>query len=107
VAVEVAAANLAVNGLEGRVDCVVAPGFDHTALAGPFDLILANILMGPLIDLAPGLAAHLAPGGRAVLSGLLTEQADKVTAAYVAAGLVPAAREDLGEWSTLVLRRPA
>jgi ribosomal protein L11 methyltransferase len=106
VAVEVAEANLAVNGLEGRVDCVVAPGFEDPALAGPFDLILANILMGPLIDLAPALAAHLTPGGRAVLSGLLTEQAKKVTAAYVAAGLAPEAREDLGEWSTLVLRRP-
>ncbi len=106
VAVEVAEANLAVNGLSGRVDCVVAPGFDDPRLGGPFDLILANILMGPLLDLAPAVAAHLAPGGRAVLSGLLTGQADKVTAAYAAAGLLAEAREDLGEWAVLLLRRP-
>jgi ribosomal protein L11 methyltransferase len=106
VAVEVAEANLEVNGLAGRVECVVAPGFEDPRLAGPFDLVLANILMGPLIELAPAVAAHLAPGGRALLSGLLTGQAEAVAAAYVAAGLQPAAREDLGEWAVLEFRRP-
>ena len=47
-----------------------------------FDVLLANILMGPLIELAPTLTAHVKPGGRLVLSGLLAEQADGVTAAY-------------------------
>jgi ribosomal protein L11 methyltransferase len=106
VAVEVAEANLGVNGLGGRVDCVVAAGCAHPRLEGPFDLVLANILMGPLIELAPDIAARLAPGGHAVLSGLLTTQAEAVLAAYCAAGLVPETREDLGEWATLVLRRP-
>ncbi|MGY6634294.1 MAG: 50S ribosomal protein L11 methyltransferase [Alkalilacustris sp.] len=106
VAVEVAEANLAVNAMEGRVACVVAPGFEAPALAGPFDLIFANILMGPLIALAPDTAAHLAPGGRAILSGLLVEQAEAVIAAHTAEGLTLEAREDLGEWATLVLRRP-
>ncbi len=106
VAVDVARANLAVNGMEGRVDCVVAAGFDAPELAGPFDLIFANILMGPLVALAPAMAAHLAPGGRAILSGLLSTQADTVLAAHTARGLVLEAREDLGEWATLVLRRP-
>ncbi len=107
VATEVACANLAVNGLEGRVTCLTATGFEAPELAGPFDLILANILMGPLIALAPDTAAHLHPGGRAILSGLLTEQAEAVLAAHTAAGLELETREDLGEWTTLVLRRPA
>ena len=106
VAVEVAEANLAVNGLTGRVGCVVAPGFAAPELSGPFELIFANILMGPLIALAPELAARLAPGGHAVLSGLLGSQAAAVLAAYEAAGLVLETREDLGEWATLTLRRP-
>lgn len=106
VAVDVARANLEVNGMVGRVETVVAPGFDATELAGAFDLILANILMGPLVALAPETAAHLAPGGRAILSGLLVTQADTVLAAHTAQGLALETREDLGEWATLVLRRP-
>lgn len=107
VAVDVTRANLAVNGLEGRVECVTAPGFDDTALAAaaPFELIFANILKGPLIELAPAMAAHAAPGGRLVLSGLLVGQAEAVSAAYVAEGFAPESREDLGEWSALVLVR--
>lgn len=108
VAVDVARANLSVNGLEGRVDCVAAAGFDHPVLvdAAPFDLIFANILKGPLIELAPAMAAHAAPEGRLVLSGLLTEQAEAVIAAYSAQGFTLESREDLGEWSALVLARP-
>ncbi len=107
VAVEVAAANARANGLADRLVCVEAAGFDHPRIAAgaPYDLILANILMGPLIDLAPAMAAHAAPGGRAILSGLLTTQAEAVAAAYVAQGFALVAREDIGEWSTLVLRR--
>lgn len=106
VAIEVAAANVAVNGLEGRVRCIVAAGFDHPDLAGraPFDLVLANILKAPLISLAAPMAAHLAPGGHAILSGLLQDQADEVLAAYAEAGLHQQARIDLGEWVTLTLR---
>lgn len=63
VAVEVAEANVALNGLEGRVECLEAVGFDHPRIAavGPYDLIFANILKGPLIALAPDMAAHAAP----------------------------------------------
>jgi ribosomal protein L11 methyltransferase len=107
VAVEVAAANARANGLEGRILCLEAAGFDHPEIAAraPYELVFANILMGPLIALAPAMAANTAPGGRAILSGLLTEQAEAVTAAHVAQGFVPEAREDIGDWSTLVLRR--
>lgn len=107
VAVDVAEANVAINGLKGRVSCLEAAGFAHEGLhkAAPFDLIFANILKGPLIELAPDMAAHAAPGGHIILSGLLVVQAEAVTAAYQAAGFRPEAREDIGEWSTLVLIR--
>jgi ribosomal protein L11 methyltransferase len=107
VAVEVAQANVAANRLQGRVECIEATGFDHPAIAAaaPFDLVLANILMGPLVDLAPAMAAHVAPGGHVILSGLLTGQAEAVIAAYAAAGFDLAEREDIGDWATLVMQR--
>jgi ribosomal protein L11 methyltransferase len=108
VAVDVAEANVAINGLEGRILCLEAAGLDHAKIRtqGPYDLIFANILKGPLIELAPSIATHLATGGRAILSGLLSVQADSVTEAYVASGLVLNNRADIGEWSTLVLQKP-
>ena len=107
VAVDVARANVAINKMDGRLECLEAPGFGHPRLseAAPFDLVFANILKGPLIELAPDVAAHLAPGGLAILSGLLVVQAESVTAAYIEAGHELAGREDIGEWSTLVMRR--
>ena len=107
VAVDVALANVAINDLSGRIACVEAAGFAHPqiAAAAPFDLVFANILKGPLIELAPDMARNLAPGGLVILSGLLVVQAEAVTAAYVTAGFTPLSREDLGEWSALVLRR--
>lgn len=107
VAVEVARANLGVNGLEGRVECLEAAGFDHRRLkaAGPYDLVFANILKGPLVELAPDMAAQVAPGGKVILSGLLAVQAEAVVSAYVAAGFRLEDRNDLGEWSALVMAR--
>ena len=107
VAVEVALANLDANDLTGRVTCLEATGFDHPTLqaAAPFDLVFANILMGPLIELAPDMAKVTQVGGHAILSGLLVEQAEKVLAAYVDAGFALHHREDIGEWSTLTLTR--
>ena len=107
VAVEVALANVKANGLVGRVACVESIGFDSPVLraGAPFDLIFANILKGPLIELAPDMAAHLAPGGRAILSGLLVEQADEIVEVYQGQGLALETREDLGEWSALTLCR--
>ena len=109
VAVEVAEANLAANGLAGRVTCLEATGTDHPtiAAAAPFDLVFANILMGPLIALAPDVARIAAPGAAVILSGLLNEQADDVLAAYAAQGFTEAERRVLGDWTTLTLRAPA
>ncbi|NBQ27603.1 MAG: 50S ribosomal protein L11 methyltransferase [Rhodobacteraceae bacterium] len=105
VAVDVAAANVSCNDLDGRVTCLVAAGFEHETLhsAAPYDLIFANILKGPLIELAPDMAAHSAQGGYVILSGLLVEQAEDVLAAYDANGFDCETREDIGEWSCLTL----
>lgn len=107
VAVEVAEANIAANDLQGRVRCLEATGFDHPDLqaAAPYDLIFANILMGPLIALAPDMALFARSGGHVILSGLLVEQAPQVLAAYEAEGFRLHHREDIGEWSTLTLQR--
>ena len=107
VAVDVARANVSINRLEGRVECLEAAGFANPRLASaaPYDLVFANILKGPLIELAPPMAAHTVPGSLVILSGLLVAQAKAVTAAYLAAGFAAQDRDDIGEWSTLVLRR--
>ena len=105
VAVDVAKANLAANGLGDRVETVEAVGFDHARLKGPFDLVLANILMGPLMDLAPAMAEAISIGGQAILRGILVEQAETVAAHYAASGFNLANREDIVDWSTLTLTR--
>ncbi len=107
VAVDVALANVAINGLDGRLDCVEAAGFDDPKLAesAPFDLVFANILKGPLIELAPDMAKNVAHGGLAILSGLLVTQAEAVTNAYLEVEFTLQSRNDIGEWTTLVLRR--
>ncbi|MFY9240668.1 MAG: 50S ribosomal protein L11 methyltransferase [Roseovarius sp.] len=107
VAVDVARANVIANGLEGRVDCVEAAGFDHPALnaAAPFDLIFANILKAPLIMLAPAMTERLNQGGFVILSGILNEQADEVVDVYCALGNSVTHREEIGEWTTLTLQK--
>jgi ribosomal protein L11 methyltransferase len=106
VAVDVARANTAINGLADRVICLEAAGFGHSKIvaSGPFDLVFANILKGPLIELAPDMAANVAKDGVAILSGLLVVQAEAVQTAYERNGFALVSREDIGEWSTLVLR---
>ncbi|MBU2999740.1 50S ribosomal protein L11 methyltransferase [Roseovarius nubinhibens] len=106
VAVEVAEANVAANGLEGRVNCLEAMGFDHEVLqATQFDLIFANILKGPLIDLAPEMTERRLPGGYAILSGILNEQADEIVAVYEGLGNSLVQRTEIGEWTTLILQK--
>ena len=105
VAVDVARTNARANGLEDRIRCVEAAGFDAPALrdTSPFDLIFANILKGPLIALAPDMARHLQQGGFAILSGILNEQADEVISVYSAAGINLVHREQIVDWTTLTL----
>jgi ribosomal protein L11 methyltransferase len=110
VAVEVARDNAAINGVAlghgaGELLLATADGMDSPMLAAraPFDLIIANILAGPLIELAPDFASALTPGGSIILAGLLDSQADGVAAAYEKLGLSVVSR-GAGEWPVLVLR---
>ncbi|HBZ44028.1 MAG TPA: 50S ribosomal protein L11 methyltransferase [Maritimibacter sp.] len=107
VAVDVAKANVAANGVEDRVHVVEAAGFDHPDLeaAMPFDLVFANILKGPLVSLAPDMGEAIAAKGHAILSGILNPQADEVVSAYEAQGFNVTRREEFGDWTTLTLRR--
>ena len=105
VAVDVARANVAANNLSDKIRCLEAAGFDNPDLrqSAPFDLVFANILKGPLIDLAPAMSTHMKTGGYAILSGLLIEQAEDVLASYHQNDLHLEDREDIDEWSTLTL----
>jgi ribosomal protein L11 methyltransferase len=91
----------------GALTLVIAPGLDHPLLAAraPFDLIIANILAGPLIELMPDFAAALVPGGHLVLAGLLSRQERGVRRAALRHGLRLAARRRRGDWSILWLKR--
>ena len=106
-AVDVARANAAANDLSDRVICVEAAGFDHPELSAkaPFDLIFANILKGPLVALAPDMAAALAPKGMAILSGILNEQAQDVIDVYAASGINLVHKEMIGDWTTLTVQK--
>ena len=89
----------------GELLLAVADGMDHPMLAtrAPFDLLIANILAGPLINLAPAFAKAVAPGASVVLAGLLDTQADAVIAAYEAQAMTVTERGD-DEWCVLVLK---
>ncbi|GAB4354428.1 MAG: 50S ribosomal protein L11 methyltransferase [Kiloniellaceae bacterium] len=105
--IRVAQDNLRANGVADAVTLLCGDGFRDARVrrAGPYEIILANILAEPLCRMAEDVKRHLAPGGLAILSGLLTTQERQVVARYRAAGLVLVARYRLAEWSTLVLRR--
>ncbi|MCV6595827.1 MAG: 50S ribosomal protein L11 methyltransferase [Mangrovicoccus sp.] len=107
VAVEVAEANLQANDLAGRVVCVTAAGTDDPAIAegAPYGLVFANILKGPLIELAPDLVGITAQNGRIILAGLLNDQAEDVAAAYAAQGCREIARLVRGDWTILTFER--
>jgi ribosomal protein L11 methyltransferase len=110
IAVDVACDNAAINGIAlghnaGELLITTADGMDSPMLAAraPFGLIIANILAGPLIELARDFAKSLAPGGTIILAGLLDTQAEAVAAAYEKLGLRLTHRGP-GEWPVLVLR---
>jgi len=101
-ACEVAAENIAANGLQNLITTTTTP---LEKLSGSFDLILANILAGENIRLAPHFLARLAPGGHLALSGILVEQEPAVTEVFnrLPLTLITTTRRD--EWSCLLYRR--
>ena len=110
-AIAVARDNAAINGVTlghgtGELLLAEADGMDSPLLTAraPFDLIIANILAGPLIELAPSFADALAPGGTILLAGLLDTQANSVIAAYEALGITVQNCGE-GEWCVLVLEK--
>jgi ribosomal protein L11 methyltransferase len=105
--VRVAARNAAANGVGRLVRTRLADGWRSAAprRGGPYDLVLANILARPLCGMAKDLSLHLAPGGTAILAGLLAEQARMVLAAHRRRGLRLDFMLREGPWTTLVLRR--
>jgi ribosomal protein L11 methyltransferase len=107
IAVRVAAENVRVNRVDARVRCLVGDGYGGLEVRrrGPYDVILANILADPLIEMAGDLARLLRRGGDAILSGLLDRQADAVIAAHRRRGMRLLRRRDIGPWTTLMLRR--
>lgn len=108
----VMAENCATNGVRigartGELTLVIADGMDHPLIAAraPYNLLIANILAGPLVDLAPDFAAHIQSGGHLVLAGLLETQEAAVRRAYRLSGFRLAARLVSGDWSILWLRK--
>lgn len=99
--------NVPIGARQGELTMVVADGMDDPVLQarGPYDLLIANILAGPLISLAPDFAKALVPGGHLLLAGLLETQEAQVRAACRRAGMRLAARMVSGDWSILWLRK--
>ena len=113
VAIDVARDNAAINGIalghgEGELLLAVAEGLDGEMLVAraPYELIIANILAGPLIELAATMGKAVLRAGTVVLAGLLESQADAVVAAYEAHGFEARDRGS-GEWPVLVLCKTA
>lgn len=108
VAVAIARQNARLNRVSGRVRVLQADGLHHPTLrrGGPFDVVLANILPGPLIGLAPPLRRAIGRAGTVVLSGLLDHQAREVAATWRANGFRLARRLQRAGWTALVLAKP-
>jgi ribosomal protein L11 methyltransferase len=107
IAAAIATQNVRINRVGQRVRVVTAAGLDHPTLrrARPFHLVLANILPGPLVDLAPALRRAVRAGGFAVLSGLLDHQAREVAAVYRTTGFRLLGRLRRAGWTALVVMR--
>jgi ribosomal protein L11 methyltransferase len=106
VATRVARENVRINKTASRVVCETATGLQHQKikLGAPYDLIVANILARPLMQLAPQLAANLSRSGSVILSGILASQRQRVLAAYRIQGLFHVRTLGRDEWVTLHLR---
>jgi len=107
-AVDVTRENAGTNEIAG-VDLIVADGAldDAITAAAPYDLIIANVLAGPLVSMAPELAAIATPGATIVLAGLLETQRAQVVDAYAACGCTLLEADRRGDWTILKLEAGA
>src|SRR5262245_11761823 len=103
-AAEIAAINAEQNHVQDRVRVIAGDGARYIA-GKQFDLVFANILMRPLIRLAPRLVPAVAPGGTLILSGLLRTQAPLVREAYASRGMILERQIPKEAWMTLVWRK--
>jgi len=105
--IKVARRNAIQNGVGRLVRAKLADGWHHPTIRGgaPYDLVFGNILARPLCGMAKDLSVHLAPGGTAILAGLLGTQARMVLAAHRRRGLVLERMLPQGPWTTLVVRK--
>ncbi len=108
IAIHVARANVSRNHLHTLVQCIASNGTASPMIrrGGPFDLIVANILLRPLVRLAPAVAQNLSPGATVVLSGVLDEQAAGIVAIYREQGLHLKSRFSIDGWTTVIMTRP-
>lgn len=106
IAIKVAQHNIALNGVEKYITAITATGFTHNEITSraPFDLIVANILANPLIELAPEMVQVLQKGGSLILSGILEEQHADVLKAYVKQGLKHIETYHRQGWVTIHLK---
>lgn len=106
-AVRITRENARANGVGHLIVEVDAAGLDHTTIQGnaPYDLIIANILAGPLVTLSPDIGRIAEKGAAIVLSGLLNTQARRVIAAYGRQGMVLKDRIVRKDWTTLILEK--
>ena len=105
-AVEATRANAAANGLAGRI-AVRAGSLPEVPAGEPYPLVLANLVAAVLVQLAAPLAAHTAPGGTLLASGIIEGRAAEVRDALTGVGLVIAAERHDGEWVSLRAERRA
>ncbi len=104
-AIEATRQNAEVNGLSDRV--AAQEGTLPEGAAEQFPLVVANLVAAVLVELAPRLAAHTAPTGTVIASGIIQSRRDEVEAALAAAGLIVWERSLDGDWVTLRLVRSA
>ena len=107
VAYSVAKMNILANGLDRNIQCFEASGFAHEQIKtkNPFDLIFANILLAPLVAIAPDISKYSLSGGYVVLSGILSEQAELVVNKYTGVGFSLFNQIEIGEWVTIIFRK--
>lgn len=104
ISIDVVRENMALNGV-GGLALAVADGMSHREILArsPYDLVIANILAQPLIDMAPWIAAAVTHRGTLMLAGLLDVQAAAIIRAYKREGM-RLIRQGAGEWPVLVMR---